>query len=607
MMINSESPIHEPARGGGQSRVHITFDVEIGGVVKKKELPFVVGVLADLSGHPSARLPPFMERKAIQIDRANFNEVLSRAGARLALRVPNRLTDPDTSLLVELRFGSLADFAPTRVAEQIAPLKQLLDKRRELEQTSGRTETAPNSGALFAEILANTERARGRDPESAVHAPPQESAVMSLEQDRINEIDRMLSAQLNEVLHHPDFQRLEGTWRGLHYLVSQTETGDNLKIRVLNVSMKELFQDQEKAAKFDQSFLFKKIHDETYASLGGEPYGLWVGDYQFSHAREDLYLLKAISQIAAAAHAPFVAAVSPKMFNLDRFSELAGVKSLPKIFESVAHAAWKSFRESPESRYVVLTLPRVLYRLPYGASSQRVAEFNFEEEVDGPDHDRFAWMSSAWVYATRITAAAARWGWMARIRGVEGGGKIEGLPVQCFPTTRGDIALKCSTEIAIADERHEFELSNLGFLAPMQWKHEELAVFMGVQSCHKPAKYHDAAATAAAELTAKVNCLLCASRFMHYLKVLARDRIGPMTVAEWQRRLNGWIQNYCEQGEEISETGSPERPLADAHVEVKPVTGKPGWHKLVVDLVPYFQLENVAAALRLEAEIPRIR
>ncbi len=348
----------------------------------------------------------------------------------------------------------------------------------------------------------------------------------------IGEIDKSLSTQLNEVMHHPDFQKLEGTWRGLHYLVHQSETGESLKIRVLNVTKKELFKDLEKAAEFDQSALFKRIYEEEYGQLGGKPYGMLVGDFQFGRSAEDISLLTMIAQVAAAAHAPFVAAASPAMFNMERYDEMPKPRDLAKIFESVEYAAWKSFRESEDSRYAGLTLPRVLARLPYGANFKRVSEFNFEENVDGTDHDKYCWMNSSWAYATRITDAMAKWGWMARTRGVEAGGKVEGLPVHTFYTDDGDLAMKCPTEIAISDRR-EFELSNLGFLPLLHNKDTDNAVFMGAQSCQKPQKYFDAAANANAELSAKFNLLLCTSRFAHYLKVMVRDKIGSfMEVAD---------------------------------------------------------------------------
>jgi type VI secretion system protein ImpC len=421
----------------------------------------------------------------------------------------------------------------------------------------------------------------------------------------IGELDKKLSTQLNEIMHHEDLQKLESTWRGLHYLVHQTETGEALKIRVLNVTKRELFKDLEKAAEFDQSTLFKKIYEEEYGQLGGQPYGMLVGDYDFSRSAEDVSLLKMISNVAAAAHAPFVTAGSPKMMNMDRWDELAKPRDLAKIFDSVEYAAWKSFRESEDSRYVALTMPRVLARLPYGQNFTRVAEFNFEEDVDGTNHDKYLWMNASWAYAARITDAFAKYGWMARTRGVEGGGKVEGLPVHTFPTDDGDVAMKCPTEIAISDRR-EFELSNLGFMPLLHSKGRDFAVFMGAQSCQKPKTYFDPAANANAELSAKFNLLLCTSRFAHYLKVMARDKIGSfMEVSECSTWLNRWINNYCVNPAGASEETKARHPLADAKVEVREVAGKPGWFEAVAYLRPHFQMEALTTSLRLVAEVPK--
>jgi type VI secretion system protein ImpC len=422
----------------------------------------------------------------------------------------------------------------------------------------------------------------------------------------IAEIDKKLSSQLNEVMHHEDFQKLEGTWRGLHYLVHQSETGESLRIRVLNVTRRELFKDLEKAVEFDQSTLFKKVYEEEYGQLGGEPYGMLVGDYEFSRHPEDISLLKMISNVAAMAHAPFVAAASPKLFNFDRFTDLTAPRDLAKIFDSVEYASWKSFRESEDSRYAALTLPHVLGRLPYGKDFKRVEAFNFEEFVDGKDHDKYLWMNAAWAYAARITDAYAKHGWMAATRGVEGGGKVEGLPVHTFPTDDGDVAMKCPTEIAISDRR-EFELSNLGFLPLLHSKNRDFAVFMGAQSCQKPQAYFEPDANANAELSAKFNYIMCVSRFAHYLKVMARDKIGSfMEVKDCEAWLNKWIKNYVignpqDAGPELK----AKKPLADARIEVREVKGKPGWYEAVAWLRPHFQLETLTTSMRLVAEVPK--
>ena len=421
----------------------------------------------------------------------------------------------------------------------------------------------------------------------------------------IAEIDKKLSAQLNEVMHAPEYQKLEGTWRGLHYLVHQSETGENLKIRVLNVSKRELFKDLERAAEFDQSSLFKRIYEEEYGQLGGKPYGMMVADYEFGRTPEDVSLLKMIAGVAAASHAPLVANASSKMFNMDSFTELSTPRDLTKIFDSVEYAAWKSFRESEDSRYVALAMPRVLARLPYGADFKTVEEFNFEEFVDGKDHDKYAWMGAAWAYATRITDAYAQDGWMAKTRGVEGGGKVEGLPVHTFATDDGDVAMKCPTEIAISDRR-EFELSNLGFLPLIHYKDRDFAAFLGAQSCQKPKSFFDPAANANAELSAKFNLILNTSRFAHYLKVMARDKIGSfMDVGQCGAWLNKWISEYCVNPNGASDAMKAKRPLAEASVEVREVRGKPGFYEAVAYLKPHFQLEGLATSMRLVAEVPK--
>jgi type VI secretion system protein ImpC len=422
----------------------------------------------------------------------------------------------------------------------------------------------------------------------------------------IKEIDKKLSLQLDEILHDPTYQKMEGTWRGLHYLVHQSETGESLQIKVFNASKREVFKDLDKAIEFDQSNLFKKIYEEEYGTLGGHPYGMLVGDYQFDRTPEDISMLQKISNIASASHAPFIAAPAPGMFNLDSYTELSGPRDLAKIFMGVEYAGWKSFRESEDSRYVALTMPRVLARLPYGARFRKVDEFDYEENVDGTNHEKYQWMSSAWAYATRITDAMAKHGWMARTRGVEGGGKVEGLPVHTFPTDDGGVAMKCPTEIAITDRR-EFELSNLGFLPLIHCKNRDYAAFMGAQTCQKPKQYFKPDATANAELSAKINYIMCVSRFAHYLKVMARDKIGSfMEVTDCEKWLNDWILNYVVGNPETAgDDVKAKKPLAAAEVRVEAVPGKPGYYQAVAYLRPHFQLEALSTSMRLVAEIPK--
>jgi type VI secretion system protein ImpC len=485
-----------------------------------------------------------------------------------------------------------ADVAP-RLAAYFADHDRLIAARKTPSPEAQRTKAS----ALLEEFIRQAVKP-GR-----VIGPDVEATIKHW----IAEIDQKLSAQLNEVMHHPDFQKLEGTWRGLHYLVRQTETGENLKLRVLNVTKRELFRDLERAVEFDQSTLFKKVYEEEYASLGGQPYGLLVGDYEFDQHPEDVSLLKMISAVAAVAHAPFVAAAAPKMFGFDRFTELAAPLDLGKIFSTVEYVAWNSFRESEDARYVALTLPRVLARPTYGANFKQVGEFNFDEFIDGRNHDKYLWASAAWAYAARVTDAFAMYGWLARTRGVEAGGKVEGLPVHTFPTDNGGVAMKCPTEIAI-DYRREFELSNLGFLPLLHAKERDFAVFMGAESCHKPKCYADPEANANAALSSKLNYLLCASRFAHYLMVMAHDRIGAiMEVKDCECWLNQWIGNYVlSNPANISEEAKARLPLADAKVEVRAVKGKPGRFEMVIWLRFHLCI-GFPAFIRLVAEIPNRR
>lgn len=421
---------------------------------------------------------------------------------------------------------------------------------------------------------------------------------------RMADIDKLLSVQLNEIMHHPDFQRLEGSWRGLHYLVHQSETGTRLKIRVLNVSRKDLLNDLERAAEFDQSALFKKVYEAEYGMFGGEPYGALIGDYEFSRHPQDMALLERVSNVAAAAHAPFVSAANPALFGLESFTELAKPRDLAKIFDTVEYAKWKSFRDSEDARYVALTLPRTLARYPYGKKTVPVEAFDFEETVS--DHDQYLWSNAAYSYGTKLTQAFAQYGWCAAIRGVEGGGLVEGLPTHTFATDEGETVLKCPTEVPITDRR-EKELDDLGFIGLVHCKGTDKAAFFGARSCQKPKVYDRDDANANARLSTMINYLMCTSRFAHYLKAMARDKIGSfMERSECEDWLNRWILNYClENPETAGQKAKAEKPLREARVTVRDVKGKPGCYEAVAHLRPHFQLEELGVSLRLVAELPQ--
>jgi len=421
---------------------------------------------------------------------------------------------------------------------------------------------------------------------------------------RIAQIDELISLQLNEVLHHQEFQKLEATWRGLNYLVMNTETGTQLKIRVLNVSRKDLQKDLDSAVEFDQSALFKMVYEAEYGTLGGTPYSVLIGDYEFGRHPQDMSLIEKISNVAAAAHAPFIAAASPKMFDMDSFSELAGPRDLAKIFETAEMIKWRSFRASEDSRYVSLVMPHALLRLPYGPKTVPVEGVNFVEDVDGRDHSKYLWGNAAWALGLRITEAFAKYGWTAAIRGVEGGGRVSGLPTHTFKTDEGDVALKCPTEIAITDRR-EKELNDLGFISLVHCKNTDYAAFFGGQTANKPKVYNTNEANANARLSAMLPYMLVSSRFAHYLKVMLRDKIGSfMTRGNVQSYLNTWIGNYVLLDDDASQDMKARFPLREARVDVYEVPGRPGVYRANVFLRPHFQLEELSASIRLVAELP---
>lgn len=422
--------------------------------------------------------------------------------------------------------------------------------------------------------------------------------------DRIEQIDQLISSQLNEILHHPEVKKLEASWRGLHFLVMNTETSTRLKLRLFNVTQKELLNDLEKAVEFDQSVLFKKVYEEDYGTFGGHPFSVLMGDFEFGRHPQDIALLEKLSNVAAAAHAPFIAAASPRLFDMSSFTELAVPRDLAKIFESMELIKWRSFRASEDSRYVSLVLPHVLLRLPYGPDTLPVEGMNYVEDVNGTDHSKYLWGNAAWALTQRITDAFAHYGWCAAIRGVEGGGAVEGLPAHTFTTSAGDLALKCPTEVAITDRR-EKELDGLGFISLCHKKNSDLAVFFGGQTTNMAKLYNTAEANSNARISAMLPYVLAASRFAHYLKVIMRDKIGSfMTRDNVQTYLNNWISDYVLINDNAPQEIKAQYPLREARVDVSEVAGKPGAYRATVFLRPHFQLEELTASIRLVASLP---
>jgi type VI secretion system protein ImpC len=421
---------------------------------------------------------------------------------------------------------------------------------------------------------------------------------------RIAQIDQLISRQVNEIMHQEEFQKLEASWRGLRYMLSQTETSDQLKIKLLNVTKKDLLDDLRRAPEFDQSALFKKVYEEEFGVFGGSPFGAIMGNYEFTKTGQDIELLEKVAQVAAAAHAPFLTGASNEMFGLESYTQLDAPRDMAKVFDSTEYAKWKAFRDSEDARYVALTLPRMLLREPFGSETVPVESFQFEEEVDGTQHDRYLWGNAAWALATRVNQAFAAYGWCATIRGVESGGLVEGLPVHTFRTDAGDVAMKCPTETPITDRR-EKELADLGFVPLVHAKGTANAAFFSVQSAQKPKVYQSDSATANARISAQLPYIFAVSRFAHYLKAMMRDKIGGyMSKSEAQAFLNTWITNYVVANDDAPMGVKAKRPLREARIDVEEVPGKPGAYRAVAYLRPHFQLDEIRVSMRLVADLP---
>jgi type VI secretion system protein ImpC len=492
-------------------------------------------------------------------------------------------------------------------------MNEALQKEQSLGQTT--LDTNDFSALLNKEFKPQTDRMR-QDVESAVSVLARQAlgssvvvsndAVESI-QAIIAELDRKLSEQINEILHNEEFQKLEGAWRGLHYLVNNTETDTMLKIRVMNISKKDLHKTLKrfKGAAWDQSPIFKKLYEEEYGQLGGEPFGSIVADYHFDQSAVDVETLSELAKTAAAAHAPVITGAAPSLFQMESWQELSNPRDVANIFTTPEYAAWRSLRESEESRYIGLALPRFLARRPYGAKSDPVEEFDFEEDANGPDDKKYTWANAAYAMATNITRSFKLYGWCSRIRGIESGGAVEGLPTHTFPTDDGGVDMTCPTEIGITDRR-EAELAKAGFMPLVHKKNSDLAAFIGAQSLHKPAVYDDPDATANAALAARLPYLFATCRFAHYLKCIVRDKIGSFKGPdEMQKWLQKWLTQYIEGNPaHASEAAKARKPLAAAEVTIQEDESNPGYYKSQFFLRPHYQLEGLTVSLRLVSKLP---
>ena len=623
-----------------EPRVQITYEVEVGGAIESREVPFVVGVMAKLSGTQTAAPPPLRDRKFVQIDSDTFDQVMESINPRLSLRMENRLDKEAGDLLAELRFDAIADFEPASVARQVGPMRELLESRSQLQELRTMIVGDQSLRAELERIL--TQNSRGQvmegslaEPEPLVRAIEQAMATIpntrsylaqelafvfrksvstpSESQDleevvdaRIAEIDSRLSDQMNVILHHRDFQALEATWRGLHYLVWSTETSAGLKIEVWDVDKEELAHDLTSAPEFDRGDTFKKIYEEEFGVFNGEPFGLLLGAYEFGRSPDDVELLERISKMAATSKAPFLAAASAAMLGLESFSELRDAEDVSKLFSSPEAERWNNLRKLDTSRYVGLTLPRILLRSPYGATTRPVEEFSFEECVTESDPSLYLWGNAAFALASRITTAFARYGWPAAIRGVENGGLVEGLLVYNCVTDSGDVVLKGSIEIAISDRR-ERELSEVGFIPLLALKGTDSACFLSVSSVGRHLLYDTPEANANARCSFQLPYVLAMTRFAQYFKCMMRDNIGgTMSRSQMERYLNTWISNYVLDDDNTTEHAKAERPLRQACIDVEEHETTPGAYRAIAYLRPHFQLDELTVALRQVIDFPSL-
>ena len=481
-------------------------------------------------------------------------------------------------------------------------------------------QAATESASLLDQVIGATKQTERDRAQELVKTLVEQALAGTVTFDRnltrtfdraIAAIDSRISEQLNAVMHDPRFLQLEGSWRGLHHLVMNSETSTTLKIRVMNLSKRELNRDLTRAVEFDQSQLFRKIYENEFGTPGGEPYGALIGDYEWTAHPDDIETLRLVSNVAAGAFAPFISAAGAGMFGFDDWTELSKPRDLAKIFESQEYAKWRGFRETEDSRFVSLVMPRVIARLPYGASTKPIDEFDYEEtpaDAAGAarslPHGSYCWMNAAYVMGTRLTDAFAKYGFCIAIRGAEGGGKVENLPTHVFTSDDGDLDTKCPCEIGITDRR-EYELSNLGFLPLCHYKNTDYAVFFGAQSTQKPKKYDRPDATANAAISARLPYLMATGRFAHYLKVMARDKIGSfMEAPDVEIWLNRWISNYVNANENAGQEMKARYPLREARIEVREIPGKPGAYNAIAYLRPWLQMEELTTSMRMVARIP---
>lgn len=625
-------------------RVKITYDVEKGNAIEKAELPFIVGILADVVGENIDSVETLRNRKFIEINRDNFDSVIASLTPKLSISVDSTIDKKVKTIRIPLEFYKYEDFTPDAISQKVPVLRGLLTKRTALMDLSSKLDSNDALADKIQLWMSNKEERKNLSVdietkkmegttkwlnEIKLIKPELDSTFVlnlfvelnevfkTMDETQLNHIsdpysflmqlvaniDLQISEQMDAIMHNSAFQKLEATWRGLHKFVFNTETGSFLKLRLLPISKKEIYNDLTRAVEFDQSALFKKIYEEEYGTLGGTPYSCLVGDFSFGRSKYDIELLRAISTLAAAAHAPFIGGVNPNMFDIHSFSELGVPRDLAAVFESSELAPWNSFRQTEDSRYVSLVLPKVLMRSPYDPENNPCELFNYEEEVNGDNNEHFCWGNPAFELALKITSAYAEFSWTTAMRGEEGGGKVENLPIFTYESQSGDVDLKCPCQVSITDRR-EKELNNLGFISLCHAKGEDYAVFFSGQTTQKAKRYNTPDASANAIMSTRLPYLLNASRFAHYIKMLMRAKIGSfLTAAEVQVYLQNWIAQYVLLSDMGTQEVKSRYPLRMAKVTVVDSPDDPGSYKAIILLKPHFQLEELAVSLRLVAKL----
>lgn len=624
-------------------RIKITYDIETEGSSTTKELPVVLGMIGDYSGmrNPDVEFPLYKDRKFIYVDPDNFDEVFKSLSPRCTISVPSM--DGKTTQAIELLFETLEDFKPLNLIKKVDFLYALETEKRQLTDLRMKCDISNKVDEFLNRIMtdsafkdtikAQATAGTGQDIDNMIqdthfcHTDDQKPYAYQLILNFINVlekntdtniteyvplilsyitiVDTTISYYLNAILHDSNFQKLEGSWRGVLYVLQNAEFTGNLRLRLFNATSKELFDDLTKVMEFDQSTLFKKVYEEEYGTFGGNPYTAVMWDYSIGRSSEDMILLRKVTEVMAAAHCPLFVGAAPSLFDLKNFETLHQPYAITKIFDSVELAEYRSFRESPDAKYITLLLPRVMARLPYNTNEISIEGLNFVESVSGLSSNEYTWMSPAYVYLVQVAEAYARYGWLASICGVENGGKVDNLPLHLYKSPNGEWIAKCPTEVAITDRR-ERELSDLGFIALCNSKDDNFSVFFGSNSAFKPSLYVTENANANASLSARTPYMLNVSRFAHYLKCIMRDKIGAFyNAGEISNFLSAWLASYTLLDDKASRSLKAKYPLREFSLKVEEIPGKPGNYTSVLLIRPHDELQGIEISLRLVAQMPK--